>query len=208
MQSGLKSVILKMKALEFFETSINIFRSTKGNIPEDVNLWIQKSCTYLHKKTNKMHPFVCVYPKICILHVSNVYNVHHKEFFISLYMQLFVRIMLVGKEEAEQLVTASMIRTNSCIYSDMKNSLRWTLDTFETCTVQVLGKHIRKGASCWSFYAINYYARSVHFQILARTVKKKNNFPCNVKRCNKFVAVQRLKYCGHMNNTNEFHQSL
>ena len=48
----------------------------------------------LYKETNKMHLFVRVYSKICTLHVSNGYTVHYHEFHISLYMQLFVHIML------------------------------------------------------------------------------------------------------------------
>ena len=33
----------------------------------------------LYEKTNKMHLFICIYSKICTLHVSNEYNVHHQE---------------------------------------------------------------------------------------------------------------------------------
>ena len=34
----------------------------------------------LDKESNKMHLFVCVYSKICILHVSNGYTVQHQQF--------------------------------------------------------------------------------------------------------------------------------
>ena len=34
----------------------------------------------VHKETNKMHFFVCIFSKIFTLHVSNLYNVHHQEF--------------------------------------------------------------------------------------------------------------------------------
>jgi hypothetical protein len=36
----------ELKALGFFETSVNIYMSTLGNILEDVNLWIHKCCTH------------------------------------------------------------------------------------------------------------------------------------------------------------------
>jgi len=36
----------ELKALGFSEASVNIDMSTEGNVPEDVNLWIHKSCTH------------------------------------------------------------------------------------------------------------------------------------------------------------------
>ena len=67
-----------------------------------------------------MHLFVCVYSKFCTVHISNVYNIHHQEIYILLYMQLFVYTLLtVTSCSAEQLVTVSMICTNSCMYCDM-----------------------------------------------------------------------------------------
>jgi hypothetical protein len=38
MQSGLNCLTLKVKALGFSETSVNIYMSTQGNILEDVPL--------------------------------------------------------------------------------------------------------------------------------------------------------------------------
>ena len=59
--------------------------------PECVNLinilWIyQISLKTCIKHPNKMHLSVCIYSKICTLHVSDVYNVHHQEFSLSLYI--------------------------------------------------------------------------------------------------------------------------
>ena len=39
-----------------------------------------KDILLLYKESNKMHLFVCVYSKICTLHVSEGYTVHHQGF--------------------------------------------------------------------------------------------------------------------------------
>jgi hypothetical protein len=46
MQPGLNCLTLKVKALGFLETSVNIYMSIECNIPEDVILWIYKSCRH------------------------------------------------------------------------------------------------------------------------------------------------------------------
>ena len=43
----------------------------------------------LYKETNMMHPFICIYSKICILRVSNEYNVHHQE---STYITVYAAV--------------------------------------------------------------------------------------------------------------------
>ena len=37
-------------------------------------------CNWLYEESNKILLFVCVYSKICTLHVSNGYTVHHQKF--------------------------------------------------------------------------------------------------------------------------------
>ena len=72
-----------------------------------------------------MHLLVCVYSKICTLHISNGTPFIISSLRITVYTavctyqaNLTVTSCWATSEEAEQLVTVSLICTNSCIYSD------------------------------------------------------------------------------------------
>jgi hypothetical protein len=121
--------------------------------------------SWLFKETKKMRLFLSICSKICTLHFF-FERIHRSSsgVYVSLYMQLFLHIMLTVHSCSASSVgtpvpadTLTLVLLTSTKWWTPASASKWRMG-FNSAFKGL------KGASCWSLYTINYDARSVWYE--------------------------------------------